>query len=181
MKRTWALVLAFLCSLAIHVTAIADMDVSFALDTGKAVVRNVAADDESITSEAVLTKGSSYRFSYTVESSTNVKVSKVTWSSQNENVATVVNGNVIGKNAGSTVISCMVELEDGSEIGGSIQVTVEVSVNSIRAKTQSITVNTNETSEAVELTFVPTDATCQEVTWSVADETIATEIGRAHV
>jgi uncharacterized protein YjdB len=97
----------------------------------------------------------------------------VTYTSDNEDVATVdADGVVIGVAAGTAHIT--IAATDGSGISTTIEVTVSnVAVTEITATPTEITMITGETAQ-ISYTVAPENATDASVTFTSADETIAT-------
>lgn len=72
------------------------------------------------------------------------------------------------------MITCTASLEDGTELKASVPVAVEIALSSLSAKTKAYTAYTGYSLEPFELVFKPDNATCKTVTWSSADESVAT-------
>jgi len=94
----------------------------------------------------------------------------VSWSSSNTSVATVDNGKVKAVGGGNATIT--VRTEDGG-YAATCELTVKVPVTGISIDKTSLTLAETE-SETIVLTFIPSDATNQNVTWSSSDDSIAT-------
>ena len=99
---------------------------------------------------------------------------KLTWQSADPKVATVASGKVTGKSGGQTTITCSIAGTDGETISASCTVTVQSAVTAVTPVSKQVTVNIGATSEPLQIKIQPADATCQEVTWSSDDESIAT-------
>ena len=130
---------------------------------------------ESITvnpNEIEMNVGATYSIVFTVlpEDATNTAV---TFTSADATVATVdENGVVTGVAAGTTTIT--IAATDGSGVTGTLTVTVtNIDVEEINVVADDITIITGETA-TIEYTVLPATATDQSVTFTSADETIAT-------
>ena len=105
----------------------------------------------------------------------------VTWSSSNENVASVANGVVTALSAGEASIT--VTTEDGNKTATAI-VTVKddtapvddpVAVTSVSLNKSSLSLKVGGT-ETLTATVLPSNATNKNVTWSSSDTTVATVV-----
>ena len=96
---------------------------------------------------------------------------KLEWSSSDELVATVNNGNVKAVSCGECDIIC--KSADGSEISGKCHVTIIQMVQSIQSKNNNMTVYCGNTYDT-EITIKPEDATNKELSFSSSDETVCT-------
>ena len=98
---------------------------------------------------------------------------QLTWTSSDPAVAAVDSkGKVTAKGLGNATITC--EAADGAGASVSCEVEVFVPVAAVKSDAKTISVNTEETTEPVSITIDPEDAKYKDVTWSTADETIAT-------
>ena len=113
--------------------------------------------------------GGSETLTATVEPS-NATNKNVTWSSDKPEVATVDNGKVTAKAAGTATIT--VTTEDGCKTATCI-VTVTVPVTGVKLNKETLELFTDG-SETLTATVEPGNATNKNVTWSSSDETIAT-------
>ena len=153
---------------------------SLTIDTGTSILRNLKADGKQasdagdFSQEILIYKGKSAKLTGNLENVQPSKKNKLTWESSDPAVATVKNGTVTGKTEGTALITCTALLEDGTELKASVPVTVEISVASLSAKTKAYTAYTGYSLEPVELVFKPDNATCKTVSWSSADESVAT-------
>lgn len=146
---------------------------SVALNLEKATTREVMADG-TVRQEIVLFKGKTAKVGYELANAGNVKVTKASWATSDAGVVTVSGGTVTGKGAGTALITCTVVLSDKTELTASVQVTCEVAVSKVAVKKNTVSVNAGETTDPVEVTIQPAAATCQDLIWSSADESIAT-------
>ena len=99
---------------------------------------------------------------------------KITWSSTDINVATVNDkGEVTAVGKGTCTIKAT--SETNADVYGSCSVTVsEVEVESISLNKQTLKVALGTTSEALNVTFTPSNATNKTITWKAEPETVAT-------
>ena len=113
-----------------------------------------------------------------------------TWSSSDENVATVQNGQVKGKSSGEAVITCSATSKDGNTYTATCVVQVIVPITSIKAEKNSVelapgsgmyytgfgkaadTESYNRYKPV--LTFSPADATNKTLEWSSENISVAT-------
>ena len=95
---------------------------------------------------------------------------KLTWFSENEEIATVKNGQVTGKAPGVTVITA--KATDGSDVSAAIRVTVIRPVKKIAVAEKNVTPAVGE-SVQLTVTVMPEDATDRAITWTSGDETVA--------
>jgi len=128
---------------------------------------------ESITlnkSTADLFIGESETLIFTINpaKSTNQNVS---WSSSNENVATVENGVVTAVNIGDAVIT--VTTEDGNKTASCTITVLPIKVESVNLNKSTIDLIVGE-SETLIFAISPTKATNQNVSWSSSNESVAT-------
>ena len=136
-------------------------------------VANIAVSGVSISPASIaLTTGATHQLSKGINP-TNATNQNVTWSSSNENIATVSStGLVTAKAAGTSVIT--VKTTDGAKTA-SATVTVNnatVSVNSVIVAPTAITVPVNGSSQ-LSKTISPSNASNQDVTWASANTSVA--------
>ncbi|WP_462426211.1 Ig-like domain-containing protein [Anaerotignum lactatifermentans] len=131
-------------------------------------VTNVTLEPTTLTLEA----GSTGKLTATVEPS-DATNQTVTWSSNNEQVATVADGTVTAVKAGTATI--MVTTADGSKTAA-CEVTVNAPTKPVTNVTLEPTTLTLEAGSTGKLTATvePSDATNQTVTWSSNNEQVAT-------
>lgn len=110
-----------------------------------------------------LTAGSSANLSVTDHSG------PLTWSSSDDNIASVDDGTVRAKSAGSAVIKATDE--KGKSCSCNITVT-EKEITKLVLDHQTASVNEGKTIQLT-ATFTPTDATDTNLTWSSSDEAVA--------
>ena len=104
---------------------------------------------------------------------------QVTWSSANENVATVDdNGNVTGVRRGSVRI--VATAADGSNIRANINVNVTQNAEEIVLDKPEVTVDVGRNT-MLRATVLPKDTNDKSVVWSSSDESIATVNGQGRV
>ena len=122
--------------------------------------------------ELTLAEGGSEKLTATVEPA-NATNQTVTWSSNNEQVATVADGTVTAVKAGTATI--MVTTADGSKTAA-CEVTVNAPTKPVTNVTLEPTTLTLEAGSTGKLTATvePSDATNQTVTWSSNNEQVAT-------
>ena len=102
----------------------------------------------------------------------NASNKKLTWSSDNEKIATVNNGYVRGLSNGTTIIRA--KTTDGTNLEATCEVTVVVPVTSVKISEKSLNVPIHSTSSSIQLEVSPKNATIKTVSWSSSDESIAT-------
>lgn len=103
-------------------------------------------------------------------SPTNATNKKITWTSNNTNIATVDStGKIIAKSSGTATITAKTE----NGISTSFKVTVIVPVTSITLSQTSLTLYTPNTTQLT-ATINPTTATDKNITWTSSDSSIAT-------
>ena len=135
-------------------------------------VNSVSLDKE----EATLTVGESISLKATV-SPNNATNQKVTWSSSDTKVATVSNGKVTAKGAGTATIT--VTTSDGNK-KDVFNVTVKekeiIKVSGITLSKDSLSLETGEEA-TITATITPDNATNKSVTWSTSNANVATVSG----
>ncbi len=94
----------------------------------------------------------------------------ITWSSDNENIATVEDGVIKGINPGTAIIT-VTATENGTT--ASCEVTVHQPTQKVELDKAEVTVNNGETA-TLKATVYPSNASNRNVTWSTSDETVAT-------
>ncbi len=97
---------------------------------------------------------------------------EVTWTSSDENVATVVNGKVVAIGPGSATVT--VTTVDGNKTA-TCAVTVVRLVEEVSLNKQAHTININDSFE-LEATVLPADASNKAVTWTSSDTSVATVV-----
>ena len=128
------------------------------------LVTSIAADDVTVTI------GETANITNLVVLPADATNPAVTYTSNDETIATVENGVVTGVAVGTTTIT--IAATDGSGVTATINVTVNgIDVTGITA--EDVEVVTGETA-TITYTVAPTNATDQSVTFTVADATIAT-------
>ena len=96
----------------------------------------------------------------------------ITWSSSDNSIATVNNGVVTGIKAGTVNITA--KTSNGKTATTKVTVSKEaINVTSITLNTTSIKLNANST-YTLKVTYSPTNATNQSVTWSSSNTSVAT-------
>jgi uncharacterized protein YjdB len=96
----------------------------------------------------------------------------VSWSTSDENIATVdATGLVTGVAAGTATITATAN--DGSGVKGTIDITVRTLVTGIQLDALVTSIDVNATTQVSE-TVTPWEATDKTVTWSTSDANIAT-------
>lgn len=140
-------------------------------DTTRTVTLAVNVGVTSVTldiTEKAVKKGETFTLTATVAPS-DVTDKTVTWSSSDDNVASVdAKGKVTAVNGGSAVITA----ESGG-VKATCSVTVTVDVIGVSLDVTEKTAEKDETF-TLSATVVPSDATDKTVTWSSSDETVAT-------
>ncbi len=149
------------------------LDEGLAEDLGNSVIYKVikvGLDKSSLT----LDVGSTAILTATITPS-NATNQNVTWSSDNENVATVEDGKVTAAAQGSANITATAADGSGEKATCTVTVnaptTVPVTGVSLNKASTTLTVGTSETLTA---TVLPDNATNKAVTWSSNDSTVAT-------
>ena len=120
-------------------------------------------------SSAKISVGKSKTVTYSISPS-NASNKTVTWSSSNKKVATVSNGVITAKKAGSAVI--MVKTADGG-FTAACNVTVVVPVTGVEVSVSSVKVPKGQT-RVVTAAVSPSDATNKAVKWTSSDTKVAT-------
>ena len=133
------------------------------------VVTSVILNKTSIS----LKQGNSYQLSASVYPS-NATNKKVNWSSSNTSVATVSNGLVSAKSAGSATITC--RAADGSGKYATCQVTVEAALIPVSSISLNKTAASMYVGDSFQLsaTLSPSNADDKKVTWSSDNKAVAT-------
>ena len=122
-------------------------------------------------SEANIAKGGKIKVIATVEPN-EADSKKVIWSTEDASIAKVAaDGTITGVAVGTTTITG--EAAEGSGISNSLVVKVYQPIQSLKVASQT-TVFVGKTIDPLAITVIPADADYQDVTWSSADETIAT-------
>lgn len=95
---------------------------------------------------------------------------ELSWSSSNANIATVSNGVITGKSAGTAVITCLTK--DGSKKSAKCTVTVKQGVASIQLNKTNTTLGVGNT---IQLTanVLPNNASNKSVVWSSSNHSVA--------
>ena len=117
-----------------------------------------------------LEKGKSATLAATIAPA-NVTDKKVTWTSSNTKVATVVNGKVTAKAVGTATITA--KTANGKT--AACKVTVQVSPTSVKLNKTSLTLEKGK-SETLTATIAPTNATVKTVTWTSSDSKVASVV-----
>ena len=134
-------------------------------------VENIAVESINLSeSEITLASGSSMTLTAEVLPA-NATIKDVTWSIDDENVATVENGVVTAKNAGDAVVT--VTSVDNPSVNAQCIIHVYVPVSEITLSESEATVDVGD-SITLTANVLPENATNKDVIWSVNDESIAT-------
>ena len=97
---------------------------------------------------------------------------KVTWTSQNEEIAKVsANGQITGKSAGVTTVTATAA--DGSGVSASLKVTVIQPVTKITASEKTVALEVGQ-EHPLTVQVLPEDASDPTVVWSSDNEAVAT-------
>ncbi len=97
----------------------------------------------------------------------------VTWTSSNENIATVdANGNVTGVKKGNVRINAVAN--DGSGVRANIGLKVTQGAEEIQLNTTELTVDAGGKSAVLKATVLPKNTDNKKVAWTSSDESIAT-------
>lgn len=94
----------------------------------------------------------------------------LSWSSSNASVATVNNGVISGKSAGTAVVTCIAK--DGSKKSAKCTVTVKQGVTAITLNKTNATVGVGNTIQLT-ATVSPDNASNKSVTWTSANSSVA--------
>ena len=168
-RKTGIILLVLLLTVLFAALSVAEETAPKAvISAGTGIIRETEAGPE-----LVLFTGKTAKLACSLENVANPKKAKFAWESSNPEVALIKNGTLTGKSAGTADVTCSATLEDGSVISASIHVSVEVSVVSVTLSAKTVTLFTGESSEPVTVAFKPENATCRDVTWTSADESIA--------
>ena len=125
-----------------------------------------AEGEDSITVE----KDKTHAYEYEIEPKKALK-STLSWSSADENIATVEKGVVTGVNGGQTTVT--VYNEEGSFAPVTLDVNVEVPLEYFIIDPSSFDADFNH-SYQLDIEYHPADTTMKGVTWSSSDESLAT-------
>jgi len=141
-------------------------------DTIKVTV-NVPVTEFTVNKETLtLVKYKSETLVTTINPSDTTENTKVTWTSNKENVATVdENGKVTAVGEGTATITG--KLENNMTVTTTVTVTI-IPVESITVSDETLAMKKNE-NKTLTVTYAPTDATeIDDVIWNSSDETVAT-------
>lgn len=177
MKKFMRCLLVFgLCALFMVSSAFAEGTApALQLDFSSAVTRTFVNPESSAEStEVVLFKGKTCKLATQLTGLDDTKQAKFSWETSDKQIVTVNGGTIKGLKAGAATVTCTATLPDGTELHTTVPVTVETMITKLTAKNNKPEVNVGETIDPIEITFSPSDATCKELTWESADETIAT-------
>ena len=112
--------------------------------------------------------------SYEPEDTTD-KNNEITWSSEDDSVATVdENGLVTATGKGTTTITATITNGEGTEISRSCEVEVTKSVQSIKIEGEASFTLANGQTRQLTAIIVPSDADKQEITWTSSDSSVVT-------
>jgi len=121
--------------------------------------------------ELFLIKGRRGKVSPTVVNAPKgVRIQNIQWSSSNPEVAEY-SGGVRGVGGGQAVMTCTVELTDGTTLSADCPVSVTVPVNRIQAAERNLTVMAGDPL-APEISVLPEDATNPAILYSSSDDQI---------
>ncbi len=122
--------------------------------------------------EVTLTKGETITLKAFV-SSDNAADKTVTWTSSNKNVATVSNGKITAKGAGTATITA--KTSNGKKATCKVTVKNPKTVNptSVKLSKTSVTLNKGKTT-TLKATVNPSNATNKKVTWKTSNSKVAT-------
>lgn len=129
--------------------------------------------DEAVR-EASVYKGKKLKLAYQMTHVEEPKKVKMVWASSDSAIATVSGGTIVGKAAGEAEITCTATLADATEISASVRITVQIAVTGLTLSEKAVTVQTGKSAEKIIPAIKPEGATYPTVTWSSADEAIAT-------
>ena len=135
----------------------------------------------SINPSGSLTKniGETFKITATVSPS-DANNKSVTWSSSNTSVATVdISGNVRCVSAGTTTITATAA--DGSSVKASLELTVRNPINSLTLDKDQTTILKDGYTSTVTATTDPANYDGTNISWSIADTSIATVSDRKSV
>lgn len=134
------------------------------------VIQPVASISLDVT-ECEIVKGKTKKLTPTL-SPEDASSKKRTWASSDTTVATVADGVVTAKGAGTAVITCTAADGSGTSASCTVEVVAPVTAVAFPSKTASVPI----TKESLQLsvTVSPENAKYKSVTWSSADESIAT-------
>ncbi len=126
--------------------------------------------------ELLLTVGESAALEITVEPE-EAEAKKLTWTTSDESVATINDGVVKAKKAGSAVIK--VEAENG--VSGQCNVAVEdKEIEKVTLSNTNATIKEGKTIQ-LEVSVTPVDALSAELVWNSSDESVATVNNEGYV
>ena len=134
------------------------------------IVTKLTLDQSSI----VLPKGKSLKLNASVtDIKEGVKLTKTVWSSSNDKVAKVANGNVSAVNGGKAKITCTAVFSDGLELTCDCEVTVVVVATSVSVKEANITLGIGK-SLTLKPEIKPDNVTSKKLSYKSEDPTIIT-------
>ena len=129
------------------------------------LVNNISISESNLS----LIAGNTFQLTATVSPS-DADNPSVMWQSSDENVATVVDGNVTAIHSGNAIITC--SAEDGSGINATCNVTVISLVERITLDLSNIVLKQGLT-QRITATVEPADANNSAVVWSSSNENVA--------
>jgi len=130
-------------------------------------VAGISLDKE----EATINEGETVTLTATITPD-NATNKNITWSTSDENVATVKDGVVTGVNVGTATIT--VTTEDG-EYTATCTITVKAVVTGVKLDRETLKVMVGQKGNLT-ATVLPEKASNKNITWSTSDETIATVV-----
>ncbi|MCR5296563.1 MAG: Ig-like domain-containing protein [Clostridiales bacterium] len=126
--------------------------------------------------EVSVAVGKSVQLKTTVENRS-AKKAKAAWESSDPAVCTVSSsGSVKGVSEGSATITCTMTFPEGDTLSAECLVSVVVPVKKVQAVNGSVRLKAGETA-AAEYTISPENATVKSLSWSSADESVASVDG----
>lgn len=142
--------------------------------SGSAFAEEAAAPELILSqSEMILLKGQTKKLTWSAENVENPRSVTTSWISSDPTVVSVSGGTLTARGTGTAEITCIAKLADGSEISSSCSVTVQILVKAVNIKNRAVKLLIGRSTEPVEFTISPAQASCLTVTWTSSDETVA--------
>ena len=125
---------------------------------------------------AIIKVGNTHKLTIATIEPTNATCKKITWTSSNENAATVNNGIVTGVAPGNAMIvaSCDDVKASSNIIVEPYETNIPIKVTKITLNKTSMTLEVGKTDKLSVSKIEPTGATCSTITWATSNKSVAT-------
>ena len=156
-----------------------DEDLALAIDTIKAEQRArlktaIVFDSEK---EIDLAKGKNVKVTAEIKDiPEDLTAGKIVWSSSDNKIATVQQGNIRGVSNGTATISASSTLSDGTEIINELSVKVYTQITALNTQKKNLDVGVDETVEAI-INIQPKDASNTVLAYSSSNTSVAQVTG----